>query len=130
MDLRSYANAVSNTVNPNILVTLQASNGFMIGAGQRQIPSYLPNVTGPAQIQALDGSDLKKLDGLNIQGDLKKIYLRGLLNGVIRPNSTGGDLIVIAAPAPAYLIGTWLITKVLESWPLWTSAAIVLQGGQ
>jgi hypothetical protein len=130
MDLRSYANAVSNTVNPNILVTLQASNGFTIGAGQRQVPSYLPNVTGPAQIQALDGSDLKKLDGLNIQGDLKKIYLRGLLNGVIRPNSTGGDLIVIAAPAPAYLIGTWLITKVLESWPLWTSAAIVLQGGQ
>jgi hypothetical protein len=130
MDLRSYANAVSNTVNPNILVTLQASNGFTIGAGQRQVPSYLPNVTGPAQIQALDGSDLKKLDGLNIQGDLKKIYLRGLLNGVIRPNSTGGDLIVITAPAPAYLIGTWLITKVLESWPLWTSAAIVLQGGQ
>jgi hypothetical protein len=129
MDLRTISNQVSNSVNGNVIVTLNASNGFTIGAGQRQIPTYLPGVTGPAQIQALDSLDLKKIDGLNIQGDIKKIYLRGLLNGVIRPNSTGGDLIVIAAPAPAYLIGTWLITKVLESWPLWSSAAIVLQGG-
>lgn len=130
MDLRGIANQVSNTVNPNITVVLQTSAGYTIGAGQRQVPSYNPPVTGPAQVQALDNSDLKQLDGLNIQGSIRAIYLRGALAGVIRPDSKGGDIITIAAPAPLQLQGTWLVTKVLESWPDWTKAAIVKQGGQ
>lgn len=131
MDLRGIANQVSNTVNANIPVSIQASNGFTIGAGQRQIPQYFPPLNGYGQVQALDNSDLKQLDGLNIQGAIRAIYLRGLLAGVIRPDSKGGDLITIApgAGVPPALVGTWLVTKVLESWPTWTKAAIVKQGG-
>jgi hypothetical protein len=128
MDLRGIANGVTSTVNPNETVTVLRSTGFTTGAGAKQVPSYAAPVTGPGQIQALDADDIKQLDGLNIQGTIRAIYLRGTLAGVVRPNQTGGDLVTIAAPAPVALRGTWLVVKVLESWPDWTKAAIVLQG--
>ena len=128
MDLRGLANGVTTTVNPNQTVTVLRSTGFTTGAGAKQVPSYATPVSGPAQIQALDADDIKQLDGLNIQGTIRAIYLRGTLAGVVRPNQTGGDLVTIAAPAPVALRGTWLVVKVLESWPDWTKAAIVLQG--
>lgn len=128
MDLRGIANGVTTTVNPNQTVTVLRSTGFTTGAGAKQVPSYAAPVSGPAQIQALDADDIKQLDGLNIQGTIRAIYLRGTLAGVVRPNQTGGDLVTIAAPAPVALRGTWLVVKVLESWPDWTKAAVVLQG--
>lgn len=120
MDLRSISNAVSNTVNPNVIVIVQRSSGYTIGAGRKQVPTYEAPVTGPAQVQALDNSDLKQMDGLNIQGTLRAIYLRGALAGVIRPDTKGGDLVTLNGQI-------WLIVKVLESWPLWTKAVICLQ---
>ena len=72
---------------------------------------------------ALSGDDLKQLDGMNIQGVLKAIYLRGALAGVVRPDGTGGDLVLRNNGAE-----TWLVVKVLENWPNWTKAAIVKQG--
>jgi hypothetical protein len=123
MDLRGIANAVSSIVNPNETVTVLRSTGYTIGAGAKQIPSFAAPVTGPAQVQALDANDIKQLDGLNIQGTIRAIYLRGSLAGVIRPNQTGGDIIKRGNPSQ-----DWLVVKVLESWPDWTKAAIVLQG--
>ena len=120
MDLRGLANGVSSTVNPNKTVTVRRSTGFTIGAGRKQVPSYATPVEGPGQVQALDGKDLQQLDGLNVQGTIRAIYLRGALAGVIRPDGTGGDLVEIGAE-------TWLVVKVLEGWPTWTKAAIVLQ---
>ena len=120
MDLRGLANGVTSTVNPNKTVTVRRSTGYTIGAGRKQVPSYAAPVTGPAQIQALDANDIKQLDGLNIQGTVRAIYLRGVLAGVVRPDGTGGDLVEIGAE-------TWLVVKVLEGWPTWTKAAIVLQ---
>lgn len=129
MDLRGIANQVSNVVNPNIIVTWRASNGFTIGAAGRQQPAYLEGITGPAQIQALDNSDLKQIEGLNISGSIRALYMKGNLAGVIRADSKGGDQIVIASQpgAPALLAGTWLTSKVLESWSDWTKVVIVKQ---
>ena len=120
MDLRGIANSVSTAVNPNVIVTVLRSDGYTIGAGLRQIPKYLPAATGSAQIQALDGNDLRQLDGLNVQGHIKAIFLRGVLAGVIRPDNAGGDIVQIAGR-------DWLVVKVLEGWPTWTKAAIVMQ---
>jgi hypothetical protein len=125
MDLRGIANAASDTVNPNILVTVKRSSGYTVGAGQKQVPSYAPGVIGPAQIQALDSSDLKQIDGMNLQGVLRTIFLKGNLAGVVRVQSKGGDIVII--PAPSIHQGTWLIAKVLETWELWVKAVIVLQ---
>ena len=123
MDLRGLANGVTSTINPNETVTVLRSTGFTIGAGAKQIPSFAAPVTGPAQVQALDANDIKQLDGLNIQGTIRAIYLRGTLAGVVRPNQTGGDIVKRKND-----FETWLVVKVLESWPDWTKAAIVLQG--
>jgi len=123
MDLRSIANSVSSTVNPNETVTVLRSTGYTTGAGARQVPSYAAPVSGPAQLQALSTSDVAQLDGLNIQGVIKAIYLRGALAGVVRPDGTGGDIVQIGSPAQ-----NWLVVRVLENWPTWTKAAIVLQG--
>jgi hypothetical protein len=120
MDLRGIANGVTTAVNPNKTVTVLRSTGYTIGAGRRQVPSYAAPVTGPGQIQALDANDIKQLDGLNVQGTIRAIYLRGNLAGVIRPDGTGGDIVQIAGQ-------DWLVVKVLEGWPTWTKAAIVLQ---
>lgn len=120
MDLRGIANGVTSTVNPNQTVTVLRSTGYTIGAGRRQVPGYAAPITGPGQIQALDANDIKQLDGLNIQGTIRAIYLRGVLAGVIRPDGTGGDIVQIDGQE-------WLVVKVLEGWPTWTKAAIVLQ---
>ena len=121
MDLRGIANGVTTAVNPNKTVTVLRSTGYTIGAGRKQVPSYADPVSGPGQIQALDANDIKQLDGLNVQGTIRAIYLRGNLAGVIRPDGTGGDIVQIAGQ-------DWLVVKVLEGWPTWTKAAIVLQG--
>ena len=123
MDLRGLANAVTSTVNPNETVTVLRSTGYTIGAGAKQVPSYAAPVDGPGQVQALDADDIKQLDGLNIQGVIRAIYLRGTLAGVIRPDGTGGDIVKRKNETE-----TWLVVKVLESWPDWTKAAIVRQG--
>ena len=124
MELRGLVNGVTSVVNPNKIVTVRrAAGGYTIGAGQRQIPTYEPDVTGPAQIQALDGQDLKQIDGLNISGVIRAIYLRGKLAGIVQPKQKGGDLIIIDGEF-------WLVVKVLESWPNWTKAAIQYQGAQ
>ena len=123
MDLRGLANGVTSTINPNETVTVFRSTGYTIGAGAKQVPSYAAPVSGPAQIQALDANDIKQLDGLNIQGTIRAIYLRGTLAGVVRPNQTGGDIVKRKNETES-----WLVVKVLESWPDWTKAAICLQG--
>lgn len=123
MDLRTVSNGVSNIVNGNVQVTVKPSNGYTMGVGRKQVPAYGPDVTGYAQIQALDNDALKLIDGLNLQGTYRAIILRGSLFGVVRPDSKGGDLVVMQDGSE------WLVVKVLESWPTWTKAAILKQGG-
>ena len=120
MDLRSIANSVSSTINGNEIVTVLRSTGFTVGPGARQVPAYAAPVTGPAQVQALSADDVKQIDSLNIQGVMAAIYLRGVLNGVVRPDQTGGDIVQRGGR-------NWLVVKILENWPDWTKAVIVLQ---
>ena len=130
MDLRSIANQGSNTVNPNLQITIARSTGFTTGSGAKQSPTYAAPISLFGQLQALDGSELKHVQKLNIQGVLKTLYITGPLAAVIRPNQQGGDIVTIAAQpgVPASSVGTWLTTKVSETWPNWTRVVIVLQG--
>lgn len=121
MNLRAIANAATQTINPNTTVTVKISNGYTKApSGGRQIPQYITE-TGQANIQALDGKDLKQLDGLSIQGTIRAAYLYGNLAGVVRPDSKGGDLVEFSGQS-------WLVVKVLETWPDWCKVAIVYQG--
>lgn len=80
--------------------------------------------TLPAQVQALSSRDLRQIEGLNLQGTLRALYINGTLDGAVRPLLKGGDLVTL-------LDGTvWLVTVVPEPWNLtagWTKAIITLQ---
>ena len=121
MDLRSIANNAIQPINQDITVEVWASTGYVIGAGLKQIPSYAAPLTLPAQIQALSNDELKQIDGLNISGVSKAIYIKGDLRGIIKPDSLGGDLV-------KWNSKTWLVVKVLESWPTWTKCVLIYQG--
>jgi hypothetical protein len=120
MNLRSIANNLTRTVNPNIQISYFESDGYTTGAGQRQVPAYKTAVPGYGNLQALDGDDLKQLDGLNIQGKIKALFMYGEAAGVVRPDQKGGDKLTIDGQ-------TWLVVRVLEGWGNWCKLAIVLQ---
>lgn len=125
MDLRGIANGITSTVNKNVTARVLRSTGYTIGTGLKQVPTYADPIVGPANVQALDNDDLKQIDGLNLQGVIRAIYLRGALAGTVRPNQTGGDLVLLQDDKAVWR--TWLVVKVLESWPTWSKAVIVLQ---
>jgi len=122
MNLRGIANGAINAVHSDETVTVLRSTGFTIGAGSKQIPTYDAPIVGPANIQAMGFADLRQVEGLNLQGELRAIYFHGNLAGVIRPDGTGGDLVKRGFP-----VQTWKVAKVLESWETWTKACIVRQ---
>lgn len=122
MDLRSIANSVSSTVNDNTRVQVLRSTGYTVGAGRKQVPQYATPVVGYAQVQALDGDDLRQIDGLNLQGAIRALYLRGNLHGVLRPDGDGGDIVQMLQGST--VTETWLVVKVLETWANWTKVAI------
>lgn len=121
INVRGIANAVTQGVNPNIAVTLKTSTGYTIDpATRRQVPAY-STTPGYGQLQALDGMDLRQLDGLNLQGSLRALYVYGPAAGVVRPDGKGGDVFTIDGK-------DWLVVKVLETWPTWCKVCINYQG--
>lgn len=121
--MRGIANSVSSAINPNVAVMLRQSSGYTVDpVTRKQVPSYA-DTAGYGNLQALDGDDLRQLDGLNIQGTLRALYLYGDAAGVIRPDQRGGDTVTINGK-------TWLVVKVLEHWdnPTWAKVALNYQG--
>lgn len=81
-------------------------------------------LTVMAQVQALTFRDLQQIDGLNLQGTRRAIYLYGKVQGINRAENKGGDLITVAAGDAA---GKWLVAEVLEQWPDWVKVACTQQ---
>lgn len=120
LNLRGLANGITSGINPNVQAIYRASTGNTTGANLKQVPTYAPDVTIPVQVQPMSNGDLQKLDGLNIQNVISKVYLNGSASAVVRSDMKGGDIFVIGGK-------TYLVEKVLEDWPTWTSAALRLQ---
>lgn len=119
IDVRAIANAAIQNINSDVQVTIRKNTGYTIGAGRRQVPTY-NDITGIAQVQALDNRDLIKLEGLKLQGNIRALYLKGNLHGIIRADSLGNDMVI-------YQNKVWLAVKVLETWATWTKVAILEQ---
>jgi hypothetical protein len=121
MELRQYVNNTTSYVNENTLITIRQSTGFTVGLGQKQIPTYAPDATGYAQIQAADSDELEHIEGMNLQGTFRNLYISSQLYAVVQPLQKGGDLILIGGT-------TWLVVKVIEDrWPTWCKVLICLQ---
>ncbi|RUV37415.1 hypothetical protein [Mesorhizobium sp. M7A.F.Ca.MR.148.00.0.0] len=126
MNLHGIVSAAIATVNPFVTATLKRSTGYTTAADGTRTPTYLDVPGVSVQVQALGYSDLQQLDGLNIQGVRRAVYLNGQALAVVRPLQTGGDLFLF--PAGTLPEGdTWLVAYVLESWPDWCKCALTLQ---
>lgn len=123
MNLHGIASAAIASVNPMAPVTIQLSQGYSTAADGTQIPAYSAPITAQAQIQALTFRDLQQIDGLNLNGTRRAIYLFGDIQGVVRVSSKGGDLITFADGS------IWLTALALETWPDWCKIVATLQDG-
>lgn len=128
MNLHGIVASAIGAVNPFVPVTLKRSTGYTTAPDGKQVPAYATIANLSVQVQALSFSDLQQLDGLNIQGVRRAVYLNGPIMGVVRVNQAGGDLMVF--PMGTFPEGdTWLVAHVLERWPDWSKCAITLQNG-
>jgi len=121
---------------PGTVIVAQLS-GVPGGVGTYQV-SALQTVTSEdmtttlilrAQVQALTFRDLTQISGLNLNGTRRAIYLSGNVDGVVRPDMKGGDLLTFPDGS------VWLVAMQLEAWgaagstDVWSKVAATLQDG-
>lgn len=127
MNLNAIAGPVVAAVNPPTPATVRFSGGSTTNADGTQSPKYLtPATPVSAQVQPLSFRDIQQIEHLNLQGMRVAIYLNGELDGLVRVNKKGGDLITIASGVHR---GVYLVAQVLEQWEGWVKVAATLQNG-
>lgn len=131
MNLRGLVNSITRVVNANVTATILRNIGADRKPGGVRIPTY-GKFPIRVQVQSLSYSDLQQLEGLNIQGTRRAVYLDGAAFSVVRVAQKGGDLLIFERgllPEGT----TWLIVHVLEQWQdgkagaAWGKVAITLQ---
>lgn len=128
MNLHTIAAGVIAAVNPMLPASIQISTGYQTGADGKRVSQYgNPPVNAPVQVQALSYRDLQQLDGMNLNGEKRAIYVYGQLHATQRLNSKGGDIITLANGTPND--GVWLTVQVLEQFQNWVKVAVTLQNG-
>lgn len=78
-----------------------------------------------AQVQALTNKDLRQIEGLNLNGLSHAMYLFGDVQGVVRADNKGGDLVTMLDDGTV-----WLVNLVLENWSPndgWCKVAVTRQ---
>lgn len=95
---------------------------------EQNVPSTAmqSSLTLLAQAQALSTRDLRQIEMLNLQGTLKAFYVNGALDGGVRVQLKGGDLLTLQDGS------VWLVTIVPEPWVItagWTKLIATLQTG-
>lgn len=124
MDLHGIASSAIGAVNPFVPVTIAISMGSTINPDGSRTPTYSDPIDGVmAQIQPMTGRELSQVEGLNLQGTKRGIYLEGNIDAIQRLNQKGGDLITMEDGS------IWLTVLILETWPDWVHAAVTLQNG-
>ncbi len=121
MNLHSIVSGAISAVLPPTNLTIQVSTGYTTNADGSRSPSYAPSQIKSGFMQALQYNDIVQLDALNIQGERRKIYINGQVDGLVRVENKGGDLITDPNG------NVWLVVLVTEYWPDWCSVAVTLQ---
>lgn len=95
MNLQGIAVGYIAAVNPQVSAILKISLGASQDANFVSTPSYR-TVTGiSAQVQAMGYKDIVQTEGLNLNGTRRAIYLNGEIDGLIRTENKGGDLVLL-----------------------------------
>jgi hypothetical protein len=125
MNLNAIVAPAVGLINPRQPVTVYLSTGpTTTAADGSRAGTYADSFNATMQVQPISTGDLRKLEGLNLQGKFTKLYLDGALRGLERVNGLGGDLVVLKDGT------TYLVKAVLEGWTPtagWCSVAVVMQ---
>jgi hypothetical protein len=124
-DVRMIANQVSQVTNPNITVYWLKSIGYTTSASGARTPTTTSQVIS-AQVQGLSSEDLKHTDGMNIQGVMRSVHIFGNIQGVVRIDQQGGDILQFPE-LPGGAIRNWKVIQVMETWPTWSRVLVALQ---
>lgn len=125
MRLHSVVAPAVAAVNPWRWVTVTPSRGYATNPDGTRVPTYGSPYPARAQVQALTFTDIQQLNGLNVQGERRAIYLREDVRSVLRPDQRGGDLIAFSGDRTV-----WLVAIVLENWHAtsgWVKVAVTRQ---
>ena len=103
MNLHAIAAPYVAAVNPLLQVTVQFSHGPTIQPDGSQVPTYSPPVTMMGQVQSLTFRDLTQIAGMNLTGTRRAIYLLGDVEGTVRVELKGGNLVTFPDGPPCRL---------------------------
>lgn len=125
IDIYGLANSVIQDVNPDSSISWVRNSGYTTDdAGKRTATTTTTTIL--AQIQGLSASDLRHIDGLNIQGVMRSVHMKGNVQGVVRADSKGGDILQFPE-IPGESNKNWRVIQVMETWPEWSRVIVVLQ---
>lgn len=125
MDIFGIANSAIQAVNENINAVWRRSAGYLIDEAGLQEPQYIDESVD-VQVQAVSGSSLKFVEGLNIQGVMRSVFMYGNVQGIVRSDERGGDLILFPQ-VPGDRVQAWKVVTVVETWADWAHVIVVLQ---
>lgn len=124
MNLHGIAAAYVSAVNPCVLAKWQKSTGSTTAADGSRTPSYDPARWISIQMQPMTYKDLMQVNGLNLGGEKRAVYVNHDIEAVIRSDIRGGDLITLLDGS------VWLVVQPLENFGAssgWTKVAVVRQ---
>ncbi len=105
------------------------SAGYTTAGDGQRLPQYT-DIPVRLQIQSLTGRDLRHLNMLNIQGVQRTVYMYSNVQGVVRTDQKGGDLLLFSQDIGG-AVETWKVVAVLETWTpdtlAWCKLGVTLQ---
>jgi len=102
-----------------VTITINRNTGYTTARDGSRTATFT-TLGGPAQLQDLSSDDLRLVEGLNLQGNHRVVFLNGAWAGVVRSDRVGGDVFVFEGKR-------WLVTKVAEQWPDWAKVIVTAQ---
>ena len=108
MSIFPAIHGITTAVRPNIPVTIKYSAGSADNPDGSVTPLY-GTATLTAKVQALSSDDLKQIEDINQQTDMRAVYVRGAVRALMRPLQIGGDILTFYG-------SDWLVTQQLEEW--------------
>lgn len=155
MNLHGIVRGAIQAVNPDTTAIWQQNIGYTIANDGAQVPVYNTVSGVPVQVQGVSSRELAHTNYLNIEAVYRRVYLFGSVNGVVRTEMMGGDLLTfndynLAAVQDssgrfvvdgegnyvrASTARVWKVMEVSERWPDmagfgWSSAIVCLQTDQ
>lgn len=125
MNIRGMANQAIQVVNPNIPAIWLQANGYTTNSAGIQTPVQISNSI-LVQVQGVDGTDLKHIDALNIQGVFRSVVMYGNPQGAVRIDARGGDILQFPE-TPSATVQNWKVIRVNETWDIWARVLVTLQ---